>query len=488
MSSDTEKIELLFKKNYGYPYANPYASMLQESTSQSRPRIIPALQILVEPIPPVAPSLLVEDTSFDSVKGRRFTNNSAPHVIKYEKLLLKSITTQYTFWYIDATSATPSANLLSNSIPSTYDPHTNTYTIFLYITINGIERELSPDSPEYPWLFDCDGGYITFLKPVPISSIIRLTFWRYEGIIGLPGTGTTGWTGPQGVKGDRGDTGPTGWTGQQGAKGDQGDTGPTGWTGPQGVKGDRGDTGPTGWTGQQGAKGDRGDTGPQGIKGDQGPTGISGTNSWTPVLVNATQLSGDRFTKSPTAAADAWNAQIYSREGYSRAISVSGVRSSSGGAIALGLSRNPAATGDYTAIDYGFYMNGNLLYVQIGAQTPINPVNISSNPNLSIIYDGQQVRFYMATDLLYATVRPIDVALYLDARMYSAGSGLENLVFGPMGEVGPTGATGAVGPPGQSGTTGPTGPVGMVTTIEFDGGTPYTIYDVAPGLDCGGVE
>jgi hypothetical protein len=193
-----------------------------------------------------------------------------------------------------------------------------------------------------------------------------------------------------------------------------------------------------------------------------------------PVLVNAAQGSGT-FTRSG-GSANTWDARVYSREGYSRGVSMSAKRSTGTGTCAFGLNSDPSTAGDYTNIDYGFYLTGNLAYVQVGAQTPINPVNISSNPTLQIIYDGQQVRFYMNADLLYATVRAIGVPLYLDMRLYSVDVSVENVAYGPMGEAGPTGPQGS------------TGPVGPVTTIEFDGGTPYTIYDVAPGLDCGGVE
>ena len=416
MSSDTEKLEYLYKKSFGYPNAYPGVRMYSESAGNARPRIIPSLQIFTEPIPPVAPSDLTADSSFDPAYGTRYTSSSSPHIVKYEKLLLKAVKPRYTFWYAGASEATPNENLLANAIPPTYDKRNDTYIIELYVTISGEEVRRGIEDYENPWAFDYDAGYLYLENPLPEGATLRLTVWRYEGAFGLGG-GLTGGTGPQGSTG---------------------------------------------------------------IQGATGPVGISGINSWTPVLINAAQSSGGGTFVRSGGSANTWDSRVYSREGYSRGVSMAARRPT--GTCAFGLNGDPGAAGDHTTLDYGFYLMGNLAYVQIGAQTPINPVDISSNPTLYIIYDGQQVRFYMNADLLYATVRAIGVPLYLDMRLFSADISVENVAYGPMGEAGPTGAQ------GPQGSTGATGPVGPITTIEFDGGTPYTVYDVAPGLDCGGVD
>lgn len=99
---------------------------------------------------------------------------------------------------------------------------------------------------------------------------------------------------PQGIQGEKGDTGETGngiasviynadysltfrftngeefrtpsLRGERGPQGIQGEKGDTGPTGPQGPKGDTGETGP---------QGPKGDTGPQGIQGEKGDTGLT---------------------------------------------------------------------------------------------------------------------------------------------------------------------------------------------------------------------
>jgi hypothetical protein len=59
---------------------------------------------------------------------------------------------------------------------------------------------------------------------------------------------------------------------------------------------------------------------------------------------------------------------------------------------------------------------------------------------------------------------------------------------GPSGVTGPTGPSGVTGPTGPSGATGPTGPAGAAGSIGFDGGTPSTLYPIAPAFDLGGVD
>jgi hypothetical protein len=283
-----------------------------------------------------------------------------------------------------------------------------------------------------------------------------------------------------GPKGDTGMTGPKGDTGITGPKGDTGMTGPTGAKGDQGATGAKGDTGMTGPTG---AKGDQGATGAKGDTGNTGPTGPVGTLAWTPVMINTTQLSSGAFSKT-NGVSDTWDAQLYSREGFIRGSHLSARRVGSG-ICAFGLNSDPATTGNYNNLDYGFYLTENSLYIQIGSTSPTPPVIIPLNPRLSITYDGYQVRFYMNADLLYSTVSSIGSPLYFDARFYTTGVSLEDVAYGPMGEAGPTGATGE---PGSTGPQGQTGPAGPALTIEFDGGTPYTAYESIPGLDCGGVE
>ena len=100
--------------------------------------------------------------------------------------------------------------------------------------------------------------------------------------------------GPQGIQGEKGDTGATGPEGPQGPKGDKGDTGPAGEEGP---KGDKGDTGPAGEVGPKGDKGDTGPTGPQGNNGSEGPQGIAGysvlTGNGEPTVL--TGKNGDSY-------------------------------------------------------------------------------------------------------------------------------------------------------------------------------------------------
>ena len=143
-----------------------------------------------------------------------------------------------------------------------------------------------------------NGTWWTFDQDTQVYVDTRVEAQGPQGIQGEKGD--TGDTGPQGIQGE---TGPVGPAGPQGPKGNTGARGPRGEIGPKGdtgspgpkgdaftyddftaeqlaelkgPKGDTGETGPRGDTGPQGPKGDTGDTGPQGPKGDTGPQGLQG--------------------------------------------------------------------------------------------------------------------------------------------------------------------------------------------------------------------
>lgn len=188
MASDADKIELLYKKNLGEPYAYPTAPYYAEGYSKSRPRIFPTRQIFRLSIPDKSPvSSLIVDTSYILNGGVRKISSTNPHLIYYENILLKHVSPFRTYWYTEATDANPEKNILSNAIPANYDPGMS-YKVYVYFDTTSI----AIDDSTYPWIFDYDGGYITFLSKIPTNVSVRVSFWRYEGPMGLDGlTGTT---------------------------------------------------------------------------------------------------------------------------------------------------------------------------------------------------------------------------------------------------------------------------------------------------------
>src|SRR5262249_44543861 len=115
---------------------------------------------------------------------------------------------------------------------------------------------------------------------------------------------------PQGLKGDKGDTGATGPTGAQGP------------TGPQGFKGDTGATGPQGPAGPQGPIGLQGPIGPQGATGPAGTlapgttVGIDQSNNTVQVGNTATNPVIGRDVDNPARNAFLENQTIKLDSGF----------------------------------------------------------------------------------------------------------------------------------------------------------------------------
>ena len=304
MSGDVNKtVNFLFKKLVGVPNAFNDVGFANEVPGDARQKVF-SYQILQQPIPSLAPTDLVQDTTFSAANdgggsgGTRWYSASNPHIVQYQQLELFPIAPGRSYTY------SFSNNLLSNAIPFNFDPINASYSVYVYGNSDK-NTSIQPSDPNLSWVFDGDVGFLYFVGPDDPNTLggyftdepALITFWRYEGIIGLSG-GSTG----------EGGTGPTGEKGETGPTGQKGDTG-EGGTGPTGQKGDtgKGETGPTGIQGETGPTGQKGDTGkgetgPTGIKGETGPTGQGTTGATGEGATGPTGIPGDKYNSVSTSA------------------------------------------------------------------------------------------------------------------------------------------------------------------------------------------
>ena len=165
--------------------------------------------------------------------------------------------------------------------------------------------------------------------------------------------GEKGETGAQGPKGETGETGAAGPKGETGPQGPKGETGTPGSQGPKGdaftyadftaaqlaaLKGDKGETGPQGPKGETGAAGARGAAGPQGPKGDKGDTGPAGA---APTSFPASAITGTVPLSSGGTSSTSAAAALHTLINSSASLSSSGI-----------------AAGDYLAVDDVSASNG----------------------------------------------------------------------------------------------------------------------------------
>ena len=178
MASDSQKITLLYKKNFGVTDTQGTAAVSQESIT-SRARIIPSIQIFQQSIPTALPTDFVRDFSF--TKGQRWTSATYPHIVKYINVTLKHINLFESYWFTDATLANPELNILTSAIPASYGAG-----FYQTIVYDSAGNPLSA-AGTYPWVFDVDGGVLKFFTNLTSGNAPpTISFYRYEGTFGFP--------------------------------------------------------------------------------------------------------------------------------------------------------------------------------------------------------------------------------------------------------------------------------------------------------------
>ncbi len=271
---NTDKLAVLFKKYQGYVNTATNSSVGVEYPVLANPNLF-SRYFYAQPIPAVAPSgsdrIQVEAPA--GVQAKYTGKGRYRHVVYYENATLIRIGSSNAYYF----STNPDQNILTHTISPNYD----TGGSYAIIVTRGSTQLAAED-----FNFDRDAGTIT-LYTTP--GVIKVSFWRYEGVFGFGATGPTGEIGSTGVTGPSGYTGPTGPTGPDGRTGPQGPTGPesiTGAQGPSGLSGPQGTTGIDGWQGiqgpqgWQGSQGSQGWDGYQGIQGPQGWQGPQGPEGW----------------------------------------------------------------------------------------------------------------------------------------------------------------------------------------------------------------
>lgn len=223
--SDSIIENILFKKYSGVAETNINNTVNQEPPILAYPKIFPDVQIYNQPLPPTVPLLSentglvsdftppVSDILFLSISGDlstlcedRQVLVSNPYIVRYVKMKLTDFTlnTGYSYRFAGINPGGPSSglpasvlattNILSQAIPFNYEPGLS-YQYYLYLWNPNASppayEAVSSDDSTNPWIFDTDAGYITIFGRMPQDPIYPplVTFWRYEGIMGLGSSG-----------------------------------------------------------------------------------------------------------------------------------------------------------------------------------------------------------------------------------------------------------------------------------------------------------
>jgi len=193
----TEMLNYMFKKQFGIPNANPYnvynvdlknrisainSSTLDKQYSQS--------------IPYKPPSDKIIDDTFNNVRyggGSRYISSEKPYMIYYMNIpMIAADSVGQSFYVVDKNASGQVISILTQNAISPYygnDPNFSPPTYLSELIITNINGDILDFGESYSgnWLLDCDSGILTFYDSIPTVNLDnppRISFWRYEGLIG----------------------------------------------------------------------------------------------------------------------------------------------------------------------------------------------------------------------------------------------------------------------------------------------------------------
>jgi hypothetical protein len=146
-------------------------------------------------------------------------------------------------------------------------------------------------------------------------------------------------------------------------------------------------------------------------------------------------VSGNSFKK--VAGGAAWNAQVYSRVGYQGGCWLSFVvaNAATGFSRMVGLNTDPTTDAHYTSIDFAIHINGstgNAEAYESGSGPLGSATAVAVGDVLTIVYDGQYVRYWKNATLIREVSAAADLTLYLDSSFYEQDGEVTNVQFGPL--------------------------------------------------------
>lgn len=208
-------IDLLFKKYLGVTESNTNTSFSQEAAGNSRPLVFANSQLFSQPIPLKAPSgpnevgpsssqpfLTNTDLPVDLLftgyvqpngtigisdqspsLGTVYTSNTYPWIQFIQNLRLSPVVSGFSYRFVNP-GVPGNINLLSNLIPFNYDPVNNSYTTYLYTSFGSYYGSTLVNQQFY--VIDTDAGYLIFPKNDWANGSPLISFYRYNGAIGIP--------------------------------------------------------------------------------------------------------------------------------------------------------------------------------------------------------------------------------------------------------------------------------------------------------------
>jgi len=155
-------------------------------------------------------------------------------------------------------------------------------------------------------------------------------------------------------------------------------------------------------------------------------------------LVNLQNTSIRGNTVTMTGAGGSWanSGNFYSKEGYTGGVFVSFSPTSTGQAMMIGLDQDPTEAATYGSIDYCIYCTTSakleVYESNVGYFGGGTGLTYAAGDVLSVVYDGQFVRYVINGVIFRIVSAPSGMKMYVDSAMDTAGAQVKNIQFGPL--------------------------------------------------------
>jgi hypothetical protein len=198
----TEIVNFIFKKQFGIPNTNPYIdysgesyidSLLNASKDRQYSQIIPydyPIDIYID--------LNFPNTMNDNLNVNnqyRYISSNYPYLSYYSNIIMSPSSVADNGEVLSFYVLTPNSNILTkNAVSYSYGlksvnaPARAYYNTIRLKASDGTNLNFGA-SPAGNWIFDTDSGIVTFYDNPTVAQVNgdnppRISFWRYEGLIG----------------------------------------------------------------------------------------------------------------------------------------------------------------------------------------------------------------------------------------------------------------------------------------------------------------
>lgn len=144
-------------------------------------------------------------------------------------------------------------------------------------------------------------------------------------------------------------------------------------------------------------------------------------------------------TAAKTGGSADWSSAVYSKDSFTGGAYVSCVPAQTNLQFMIGLNADPTTDAGFTSIDYALHAktDGTLDVYSAGVLTAVSIGTYAAGDVLAVQYDGYRFTFARTGAVLYSIINAAfaSVPLYADSSIYSVGTRVSGLTFGPMSTV-----------------------------------------------------